>query len=253
MQSVFKNRHLLGMSFSLFLATLAPGAAAQQQGSAEEWSGQVTVYAWGTGVTGNITPFRGAPRLSFDASLSDVLDDLDAAFFMTGFARRGNLVLLGDLTYAKSSQSGRVPPGVPASGTLKQRAMTLAAGRRFLDGDTSLDLLVGIRAWRVEGAVRVPAAGISASTDRSLLDPIIAMRLNTRLAERWSLLTQMDVGGFGVGSDLTWQIALTANYRMTDQLYLSAGYRHLVIDYEKNGTVFDAALGGALLGLTWRF
>jgi hypothetical protein len=233
---------------------LAPFAAwAEPSDPTPDWSGQITLYAWGAGVGGNITPVRGAPRLTFDESLSDILADLDAALFMTGFARRGDLVLFGDLSYSKSSRKGTVPPGVRASGSLRQRALTFAAGRRVLHGDTTVDLMAGLRAWWIEGEVRVPMAGVSTSPDRNLLDPILALRVNTQLAPRWSLLSYVDLGGFGVGSDLTWQVALTANYEVNERLYLSAGYRHLVIDYAKNGTVFDAAMSGPLLGLTWRF
>ena len=110
-------------------AALAPVTAA-----AQDWSGQVTLYGWGAGVTGDITPFTGAPTLSFEKSLSEVLEDLDGAFFVTGLARRGDLVLFGDFTYSASSRDGLVPPGVPASGevtilrTAVQNWSTVAAG-----------------------------------------------------------------------------------------------------------------------------
>ena len=65
---------------------------------AEDWSGQVTPYVWAAGFGGDITPFTGAPTLSFDKSFSDVVDDLDGAFFLSGYARRGELVFMGDLS-----------------------------------------------------------------------------------------------------------------------------------------------------------
>ncbi len=88
-----------------FLASLVAGAflagaasLAPLSASAEDWSSQVTLYGWGAGVSGDFTPLAGAPTLSFDKSLSEVLKDLDGAFFITGLARRGDLVLFGDLT-----------------------------------------------------------------------------------------------------------------------------------------------------------
>lgn len=71
------------------------------------------MYGWGAGVTGDFKPFTGAPTLSFDKFFSEVLEDRDGAFFVTGLARRGDLVLFGDLTYSSSSRSGIVPPGDP--------------------------------------------------------------------------------------------------------------------------------------------
>lgn len=220
---------------------------------AQDWSGQVTLYGWGAGVTGDFTPFSGAPTLSFDKSLSEVLEDLDAAFFVTGLARRGNLVLFGDFTYSASSREGSTPVG-PASGEVTIRSLTLAAGRRFDMGNgSSIDLLGGLRAWSLDGQVSAPAAGVDIAPGADFVDPIIALRGTLPLSDRWSLLGYADIGGFGAGSDLTWQAAVTANYQATDTLYLSLGWRHLYLDYADKGTVFEGAMTGPLLGATWRF
>ncbi|MBN2629888.1 MAG: hypothetical protein JXR75_05050 [Rhodobacteraceae bacterium] len=222
--------------------------------TAQDWSGQVTFYGWGAGVTGDFTPFTGAPTLSFDKSFSEVLEDIDGAFFATGLVRRGDLVLFADFTYSASSREGLVPPGAPASGEVTIRSLTLAAGRRFdAGGGTTVDAMGGLRAWRLDGQVSVPLAGISVAPTADFVDPILALRVNTPLADRWSLLGYLDAGGFGVGSDLTYQAAVTANYKMNDNLYLSAGWRHLYVDYSDGGTKFKGAMTGPLLGATWRF
>lgn len=219
---------------------------------AQEWSGQLTAYGWGAGVSGDFTPFTGAPTLSFDKSFSEVLDDLDGAFFATGLARRGDVVFFGDLTYSRSSREGILPPGIPAAGEVSIRALTLAAGRRFDGGQgSSIDLLVGARAWKVEGEVASPILSVSPGT--SFVDPLLALRTNTSLAGRWSLISYADFGGFGAGSDITWQAAITANYQASDRLYLSVGWRHLYLDYEKDGTAFEGAMTGPLVGVTWTF
>lgn len=232
------------------VSLVAAPAAAQ----AEEWTGQVTLYGWGAGVAGDFTPFSGAPTLSFDASLSEILEDLDAAFFATAFARRGNFVLFGDFTYTASSRDGEVPPGVPASGEVTLTSLTLAAGQRFdAGGGTSVDVMGGFRGWSLDGRVSVPLAGVSLAPEQTFVDPIVAVRVNTPIATDWSLLSYADVGGFGVGSELTWQVAVTANYQATDNLFLSFGYRHLYLDYSDDGTVFEGAMSGPLVGATWRF
>ncbi|MDP5307402.1 hypothetical protein [Paracoccus spongiarum] len=230
----------------------AAGATAPAPLLAEDWSGQVTLYGWGAGVSGDFTPFAGAPTLSFDKSLSDVLDDLDGAFFATALARRGDLVVFGDLTYSKSSRAGIVPPGIPASGEVRLRSATLAAGRRMDAGaGTTLDILAGLRAWKVEGEVVSPV--LSVAPGASFVDPIIALRVNTQLSDRWSLLSYADIGGLGVGSELTWQAAVTANFQASDRLYLSIGWRHLYVDYDEDGSLFEGAMTGPVIGATLRF
>lgn len=249
MKSAVRHVRKIGGAALLAGAVAAAPAAAV----AQDWSGQVTLYGWGAGVTGDFTPFTGAPRVSFDKSLFDVLEDLDGAFFVTGLARRGNFVVLGDFTYTSSSRSGLVPPGIPASARVSIRSMTLAAGYRFDAGDVTVDVLGGARAWALNGRVSVPLAGVRLSPTENFVDPIVALRVNAPLTDRWSVLGYVDVGGFGVGSDFTWQASVTANYRATENLYLSAGWRHLYLDYRDGGTVFKGAMSGPIAGVTLRF
>lgn len=238
-----------GLATMVFVAAaaLAPVSAI-----AEEWTGQATLYGWGAGVTGDFTPFSGADTISFDQSFSEILEDLDGAFFATGLARRGDLVLFGDLTYTTSSRAGVVPTGIPAEGELTIRSITVAGGRRFAaaDGGT-FDLLAGVRAWSVDGSVTSPV--LSVAPESNFVDPIVAVRSLTPLSQRWSALGYFDVGGFGIGSELTWQGTVTANYQATDNLFVSAGWRHLYLDYEDDGTVFEGAMTGPVIGATYRF
>lgn len=246
---LYNFRNTFGMVLLNFVTALVPATV-----KAQDWSGQITAYGWGAGVTGDFTPIPGGPTLSFDASLSEVLEDLDGAFFLSGLARRENLVLFGDLTYSRSSRAGIVPPGIPASGEVTIRSLTVAAGRRLDGGNgTTVDVLGGVRAWDIDGAVAIPLAGVSRSPSQSFVDPIVAMRVNAPLSDRWSVIGYVDLGGFGVGSDFTWQAAVTANYQMRGAAYLSIGWRHLSVDYSDEGTAFEGAMTGPLLGLTLQF
>jgi hypothetical protein len=143
------------MAFAAAVGLSAEPAAAQ------DWSWQLTLYGWAAGTRGAFTPFAGAPTLSFDQSFADVLEDLDGAIFLSGLARRGDLVLLGDFYHIDLSRRGTTPLG-PAAGALTLRSITLAAGRHFDTGDGGgIDLLGGLRATSFEGRVRVPGVGVS--------------------------------------------------------------------------------------------
>ena len=61
------------------------------------------------------------------------------------------------------------------------------------------------------------------------------------------------VGGFGVASDLTWQLVGTLEYQFSDWFAARAGYRHLKVDYEDGGFVWDVDLSGPIVGATFRF
>ena len=247
-------------SLACALALAASGVRAQdappeaREPAADRWTGQVTPYLWGSGLGGNITPFAGGPSFRVEKSFGEVLEDSDGAFFLSAFARRDRLVLLGDFSQASSSRDGRVPPGIPAEGRLRQRSLTLAAGWRVADDARgSIDLLGGFRHWSVRAAVDVPLAGVSRSPQETFTDPILGIRANVPLSPRWSLVGYADVGGFGVGSDSTWQWLATFNYQPGERWVFSAGLRQLNVDYRDGGTRVDVTLAGPLIGASWRF
>jgi hypothetical protein len=222
--------------------------------ASSEWIGQVTPYLWGSSLGGDIRPFTGAPTVRVDKSFSEVLEDSDGAFFLSAYARRDRLVLLGDFSYSASSKDGRIPPGLPAEGSLRQTSMTLAAGWRVhQDERIAVDLLGGLRHWSLSAAVDVPLAGIARSPGDSFTDPILAARANVTLSPRWSLIGYVDVGGFGVGSENTHQWLLVGNYQPGERWVFSFGLRQLSVDYRNGGTRVDATLSGPLLGASWRF
>lgn len=243
---------------ALAAAALPASLAAQDSEPPEPgeqgWSGQVTAYVWGAGVGGDFRPFAGGPQISFDKSLGEVLEDLDAALFATALARKGDLVVLVDLTFTRSSRDGLVPPGIPAQGEVSIRSVSLLAGKRFQASDaTAIAILGGARLWSLDGEVGAPLAGVALAAEESFVDPVAAVRINSQLAPRLSLLAYGDVGGFGIGSDLTWQGVATLNYRASRSLYLSAGYRHLYLDRESRGASFAGSLSGPLAGVTLAF
>lgn len=239
---------------SLMLAALPTVAAAQASAARGEWVAQVTPYVWASGLGGRLTPFAGAPTFVVSKSFGDVLEDSDGAFFLSTYARRDRFVLLGDFTHARSSKAGRVPPGLPAEGRLRQRSMTLAAGWRvFEDERVAVDLLGGLRHWSVRSEVAVPLAGVSRSPGDRFTDPLVAMRVNAPLSSRWSLVAYGDIGGFGVGSEHTQQWLLSANYLHDERWAFSLGLRQLAVDYREGGTQVDVLLAGPVFGASWRF
>ncbi|MCW5935684.1 MAG: hypothetical protein KIT11_00050 [Fimbriimonadaceae bacterium] len=214
----------------------------------------MTPYIWTAGFSGSVRPFRGAPNVKTEKSFSEVFEDLDFAFFLTAYARKGRLVLMGDMSYADSSREGLIPPGVPASGGLRQTSLTLLGGARVASQEkVTFDVLGGFRTWWIKANVEVPAGGVQLSPQRSFTDFVLAARANFRLSDDWTILLYGDLGLFDLGSDETSQFVGTVNYRVSRDFFVSAGYRELAVDYRSGGTRVDARLSGLLFGATWRF
>ncbi|RDC74818.1 hypothetical protein DLJ49_02205 [Rhodovulum sp. 12E13] len=240
-------RPAAALAVALGVPAVAPAQPADR-------AAQITPYVWATGIGGSIRPVARGPELEFDSSFSEVLEDLDGAFFVSGLVRQGRFVALGDFSTSTSSRGGTLPPGLPAEGEVTQSSLTLAAGYRAqADPAWTIDFLAGVRFWTLDAQLDVPALGVSASRDVTFADPILAARTRVSLADDWSLIVYGDVGGFGVGSEQTGQVMATVNYAATDRLYLSAGYRQLHVDYEDDGVAIDATFSGPILGVTFAF
>lgn len=91
------------------------------------------------------------------------------------------------------------------------------------------------------------------SGSRSWVDPIIAARMRHWLNRRVFLNLYGDVGGFGVGSRLTWAAACGLGYQAKDDLALELYYRVYSVDYENDGFLYDATLHGVFAGLAFSF
>lgn len=232
------------------------------------WALQVTPYMWATGLKGHISPFRHLPTIGIHKSFSDVMDKLDFGGFINIWGRYERFIVSGDIMYVSTTDShsfGALPhlppplpqlPSLDASIDSRQFMATLMGGYRLVDTpDFSLDGLAGIRFWHISNDVTLRAGNLAGTYGERFgwADPVVGTRAFLRLTENLSLQAQADIGGFTVGSDLTWSVQATANYTFTDHFSVSAGYKILDIDYRSGGHVFDTRMSGPVLGLTYRF
>ena len=67
------------------------------------------------------------------------------------------------------------------------------------------------------------------------------------------LRSLFQIGGFGAGSELTWDALGVIGYQFNDSISAVAGYRHLDVDYHDDGFVFDVELSGPVIGMTITF
>lgn len=225
------------------------------------WLFQATPYVWAAGMNGDVSPFRRAPTIHVEKDFSDILEDLDVGGFVNFWARRDRFVLSGDVMYVNLAESAATGP-IPTIGAINanydtaQFAATLQAGYRVYDAPQfTFDVLGGARFWHLWNDLKVSVAGrtLTVENDFGWIDPVVGARAHFHINDKVSFLAQGDIGGFGAGSDFTWQALATVNYSFNDKVALSAGYKVLSVDYEDDGRVFDTTLSGPVLGLTYRF
>jgi opacity protein-like surface antigen len=248
---------------ALCLAMLSGPALSQ---SAESWRYELTPYLWSTAIKSELRN-GPPPTVRTDMSPGDVFKGLDFGLMGALEARRGRWSLLFDGLYAKLSDTATVTnsvAGLPvsrtASANVKVGVFSGAVGYRALEGATSVDLVGGLRYNRIDvdadlslaarGALLLAA---SPSFTKYWTDPYLGARVQHALGGRWSLVGYADAGGFGAGSDITWQALAGVNYSINDTFSAKLGYRHLHTDYDKDGFIYKSDLRGLYLGAGIRF
>lgn len=92
-----------------------------------------------------------------------------------------------------------------------------------------------------------------ASGKEEWVDPIIGLRGRYDFAGPLYIAGRADIGGFGVGSDFSWQVYGALGCQVTRSATVELGYRHMAVDYTSGGFVYDVATSGAVLatGITF--
>jgi opacity protein-like surface antigen len=237
---------LAGELLAAMVLTLAPSSEAQDnrvpnaQVETPAWRFAFTPYLWATGLHGRV----GVAGRSTDVNVSvgDVIDDFDIGVMGLVEARKNLWVLSTDVFFVNL---GDEVDGVTVD--LSELMLQPELGRTILARPWGgIDALVGARYWHL----RVDLSPTEISESADWIDAVLGARLRILPAERWHLFAKGDLGGGE--SKFTWQAYGGAAYDLGRCCALSALYRYLDVDYEKDLT-YDVHFNGPALGLTLRF
>jgi len=93
----------------------------------------------------------------------------------------------------------------------------------------------------------------SKSLTKTWLDPMLITRISSKLGKMFIYQFRGEIGGFGIGSDLAWQIQAYAGYRFSKLFQITGGYRIISLDYEsgsgENRFMYDVNTSGPVLRL----
>lgn len=275
------------MGLTVVLLVFTVGATARADTNAEKWKFTITPYLWAIALNGDVA--LGQRTADLDVGASDLIDNLNFALMGEGEATKGRWTLYLDGVYADLAgddtavmDSRFVDVSVAAEVTSKLGIVGGGVMYRLgewplrsnggkggsASGDTwSLEALAGVRYTDLEVQTQVSSSfalgpGQSSSVrqqDRSVdwVDPIVGLRTQFHLGEKWDLLLRGDIGGFGVGSEFTWNAFGGAAYRFHRGMRVVFGYRGLYQDY-KTGSgadffAWDMTLHGPLVGVSFSF
>jgi opacity protein-like surface antigen len=238
-------------------STIADSAPMESPASDNGWWFRAASYAWVTAIDGDLTiAGLSAP---VDVTMADTLDTLDLAFMGVFEAGMGKWSLGMDVIYAENSDD------VPAGGVifsrfdveLEQWVLTpFVACRAVETEDYRMDVFVGGRAVFYDAGitgrlVKGGKASVNGSTD--FIDPIIGVRGQSELTDKFFVRYNGDIGGFGASSDLVWQAFVGLGYHFTPSVSAAIGYRGLGIDHDSGSLQLDTVNHGPVIGLEVRF
>ena len=145
---------------------------------------------------------------------------------------------------------------------------------------TALDLMGSARYWNQDVDVSLRLTGtltvdlrelglqlqrsrrvaIARSGDLEWVDPVIGARIRHQIAPGKELRLVGDVGGFGAGSEFSWQAVATYGFDVNcfgTPLHTVIGYRALAVDFSEEGrfgkNALDVVQHGPVMGVTFNW
>jgi hypothetical protein len=232
--------------------------AAQAGTSADDdgWHFAVSPYLWFPGVHGTIGA-RGRD-VSFKASPGDLLSHFRFGLMGVLEARYKRLLLPLDIMWIRLGDNKALPFPNLMVNTAKLKAsefiLTPKIGYRVIDQEKiKIDALVGFRYWHFgENLKFVPSNfNLNFSSSQNWVDPVVGGRITGNLSPKVVAVIAGDVGGWGTGSQLDYQVAGILGYRIKPNVTLQAGYRYLYVNYRSGGTIIQPTTSGVLFGATF--
>ena len=256
---------LLGIFWIFALSIPVTWASETEGSSGEEWSFSATPYFWAAGMKGTVATTPPLPALELDASIGDILTNLDYAVASMFELRKGKFGIMTDflLLNLGVDNSGAPVPGISAGVRVDMTSFVVQmAGtyRVFEKKQGWLDLVAGARGWYIDTHMKAAIGPVAFQINHieGWADALggIRTRINLRALEfpvgEGLHLAATLLGGGGMSSsfvDLTGGLG----YDFTDQIKAFAGYRYTKVDYKNKGFLYDVELQGPMISGTYKF
>jgi hypothetical protein len=232
-------------------------AAAQATTAADDsdWHFAISPYLWLPGMHGII----GTDNLNANVSASpaDLLSNFRFGLMGAFDSRYKRIVLPLDFMWVRLGDSKgfpNTPEELTAKVTANEVILTPKIGYRLIDSKMiKIDGLTGFRYWHVGTDLKFVNNGgqlLKVSNSLNWVDPLVGGRIGVILSPKIEALIAGDVGGWGTGSQLDYQLVGLLGYKIKPALALQVGYRYLDVNYRGGGAIFNVAMSGVVLGAT---
>lgn len=244
---------LIGLSAPAHAGTSIPNTSDPAPVAADAWEFRLGLPAWMSGLKGDVGVLGRLAAV--DASFcGDIVPAIDMAAALSFEVRKGRWGFLTSGIYMNLSDVA-APPGPLVDAVhlkLQQLMLDGAISYAVVDNECgSLELLAGARYNYIYGDLSIVGNTITFSRDdsKSWIDPYVGLLGRAKVANSVTLVGKADIGGFGAGSELTWQLYGGVECQISKNCHLGLGYRYLSVDYTSGGFTYDMATSGPQIEL----
>jgi hypothetical protein len=219
----------------------------------------IPFYLWFSGLSGNVGAAGYVAPVS--VSFSDVIKQLNIGLMTDLDVRRKRVGLFTDLIFMSLSSNQSTTPiddtYIGFQANAKELIVDPEAYVRLVDkGRGSIDAVGGGRFWHLNNSLDLfpPNNGttVTAGQTQGWVDPVLGARFRLNLAKGFFVNLKGDAGGFGVGSQLTYQTYLGIGKEFKKRYSVLLGYRYLSVDYKNGGFLYDVHMQGMQAGFNIR-
>ncbi|HET9409064.1 MAG TPA: hypothetical protein VFO39_17605 [Candidatus Sulfotelmatobacter sp.] len=225
--------------------------------SASGWRIGTTTYLWSQGVHGTVSAL--GHEIGFKASPADLMKRAKPGIQQLFTAQHNRLSISGDILRTpmevESSNSLLNPaPAILSKADYSPVTATPEIGYRLIDRNRiQIDGLIGFRYWHVgaDFTLSPAAGGGSMSKPIQWIDPLVGARIKFPISRKLTAAIQGDAGGWGVGSQLDYQMLGALSYRIKSRWALDAGWRYIYTDYRDSQLHSRVAQSGLVIGMSY--
>jgi hypothetical protein len=271
-----------------------PPAANSSTVDPDTWRVNAALYGWALSVSGSTTVRN--QTFDINASFIDLVQTSDSLIGFMGYfeANKDRVGVYSDLVFAKLGfAASRAAYRNPVAGLqLSASANAALTYQLFISetgglyelhrwagsegSSTALDALMGFRYWNNSFAATFDATASANLTNLHIgrsfglavarsdvvqwVDPLVGLRLRHRFTSNQEFFVRGDIGGFGLGSQFSWQAVAAYSYAWQFTGYQIAavlGFRALGVNYSSGSGVDAFALNevlyGPIIGVSFRF
>lgn len=242
------TRSLARLVVAMFLLAV-PVRAIAQNVPAAGWKFTITPYFLFPHMNGTVTV--GPVVSDLDASPSDIFSNLQFGFMLAAEARSPEWAIGFNSVYMDLSKDGE---SLPAQLDGYQGSFELTGFRRLMPW---FEILAGGRLNVMGASATLQPVGTVFDKDIVFFDPFLGARFTVPNTGKWDIMLRGDVGGFGVGSQFTWQVRPTVSYRLSKLVSVGAAYWIFGVDYDQGAGLdyfkWDVTTFGPEIGISFTF